>query len=127
MYTALLKPHDRIMALDLPHGESGQHLQCLRGSIWAVLACLLLACCMGPAAAQRPPQLAHNTCMRTQHSETRASAARRRTKRHLALHRCIGSRLCDAPPLPAGGHLSHGYQTDTKKISATSIFFEVCA
>lgn len=26
--------------------------------------------------------------------------------------------------LPHGGHLSHGFQTPTKKISATSIFFE---
>lgn len=26
--------------------------------------------------------------------------------------------------LPHGGHLSHGFQTDTKKISATSIFYE---
>ena len=29
--------------------------------------------------------------------------------------------------LPHGGHLSHGFQTDTKKISAVSIFFEVCS
>lgn len=27
--------------------------------------------------------------------------------------------------LPHGGHLSHGFQTDTKKISAVSVFFEV--
>lgn len=26
--------------------------------------------------------------------------------------------------LPHGGHLSHGYQTDTKKISAVSVFYE---
>jgi glycine hydroxymethyltransferase len=26
--------------------------------------------------------------------------------------------------LPHGGHLSHGYQTDTKKISSVSVFFE---
>jgi glycine/serine hydroxymethyltransferase len=29
--------------------------------------------------------------------------------------------------LPHGGHLSHGFQTDAKKISAVSIFFEVRA
>ncbi|KAI8015462.1 hypothetical protein LOK49_LG05G03132 [Camellia lanceoleosa] len=29
--------------------------------------------------------------------------------------------------LPYGGHLSHGYQTDTKKIYAVSIFFETMA
>ena len=27
--------------------------------------------------------------------------------------------------LPHGGHLSHGYQTDTKKVSAVSKYFEV--
>jgi glycine hydroxymethyltransferase len=26
--------------------------------------------------------------------------------------------------LPSGGHLSHGFQTDTKKISAVSVYFE---
>lgn len=27
--------------------------------------------------------------------------------------------------LPHGGHLSHGYQTETKKVSAVSKYFEV--
>lgn len=27
--------------------------------------------------------------------------------------------------LPHGGHLSHGYQTETKKVSAVSSYFEV--
>lgn len=29
--------------------------------------------------------------------------------------------------LPCGGHLSHGYQTDSKKISAVSVFYETMA
>lgn len=34
--------------------------------------------------------------------------------------------ICFTPgfDLPHGGHLSHGYQTDTKKISAVSVFYE---
>ena len=92
-YTAVLAPHDRIMALDLPHGGHLSHGYQTDSKKISAVSIFFETFPYRYVLSSLPPSLLFSP-----HDD-----------------------WVMALDLPHGGHLSHGYQTDSKKISAVSI------